>query len=312
MVLLVQQPRPKMAMLVTLEEGLKKIDDAILRKKMIADGRSVLPFTSAQNMEIYDCVFNLCARNPKVYSEKIYEKYMYHLEEWIMEKVIPRLLGKHGVALLEEVTKSWSEFKAFADSSYKFFEYLDRYYVPRKRLPPMVDAPRRYFCNLVCDKLYGQIQEATLSLITQEREGKVIDRNLLKDVFGFMGSEGKGTTNYYEKFEQIMLAEAAAYYSELSMEWWFWRDSFTNYLRKVDWCLIQEEARAEVYPRKKTKAKLLNVMKYILLERNANRWAQKRKAEEITADDQQLLSKYASLSLLDEGDLASVGVEPDQ
>ncbi|XP_012089042.1 cullin-1 isoform X1 [Jatropha curcas] len=312
MMLLTQQPGPILDIPMTSEEGLKKIDDAMLRKKMIAEGRSVAPFTTAQNMEIYDCVYNLCTQKSKNYSEEIYEKYLNYLEEWIMDKVIPRLLGKHGAALLTEVTESWSEFKAFADSSYKFVEFLDRWYVPRREYTSLVDAPRRYFCILVCDRLYGQIQEAIMSLIIQERKGKDIDRNLLKTVFGFMGPEGKGATNYYEKFEQIMLAEAAAYYSELSMEWWFWRDSFTNYLQKVDWCLIQEGARAEVYPYKTTKEKLLNVIKYILLERNANRWAQNQKAQGVTADDKQLLSKYASLSLLDEGDLASMDMAPDQ
>ncbi|KAH8507309.1 hypothetical protein H0E87_009719 [Populus deltoides] len=47
---------------------------------------------------------------------------------------------------------------------------------------------------------------------------------------------------------QIMLAEVLAYYSQLSLEWWFWGDSFSNYLRKVDWCLNQEETRARTLP----------------------------------------------------------------
>ncbi|KAJ9131436.1 hypothetical protein P3X46_035095 [Hevea brasiliensis] len=295
---------------LTLEEGLKKIEDAIARKKLIYDAQCVTPFTTAENMLIYDCVYKLCTQK-RNYSEHIYEKYVSYLEERIMEKVIPRLLGKHGVALLKEVTQSWSEFKAFADSIYKFFEFLDRSYAPRKGLLLLADAPKHYYGNQVCERLYGKIQEAAISLIIEDREGKDIDRNLLNAVLClFIGLGGKGTTNYYEKFEQIMLAETAAYYSELSMEWWFWRDSLTSYLRKVDWCLVQEEARAEVYPCKTTKTKLLEVMKYILLERNAKRWAQKQKANGVAAVDQELLSKYASLSL-DIGSSASVATATD-
>ncbi|KAF2307250.1 hypothetical protein GH714_025793 [Hevea brasiliensis] len=235
---------------LTLEEGLKKIEDAIARKRLISDAQCVTPFTTAENMLIYELI-------------------------------------------------------------YKFFEFLDRFYAPRKGLLLLADAPKHYYGNQVCERLYGKIQEAAISLIIEDREGKDIDRNLLKAVLClFIGLGGKGTTNYYEKFEQIMLAETAAYYSELSMEWWFWRDSLTSYLRKVDWCLVQEEARAEVYPCKTTKTKLLEVMKYILLERNAKRWAQKQKANGVAAEDQELLSKYASLSL-DIGSSASVATATD-
>ncbi|XP_055961162.1 uncharacterized protein LOC126671223 [Mercurialis annua] len=157
----------------------------------------------------------------------------------------------------------------------------------------------------VCERLYGKIQEAAMSLIIEEREGGDIDRNLLCSVFNlFLGLEGNGTANYYDKLELAMLAEAAAYYSELSMEWWFWRDSYTNYMWKVDWCLAQEEARAEGYLCQRTKAKLLDVVKYILLERNAKRWVQKQKAEVVAADNKELISKYASL-ILDVGTSAS-------
>ncbi|KAJ6941558.1 hypothetical protein NC651_007357 [Populus alba x Populus x berolinensis] len=65
-------------------------------------------------------------------------------------------------------------------------------------------------------------------------------------------------------------------------------------LIQVDWCLNQEEARAELYPSPTTKTKILDVMKYVMLERNAEKWAQKRIVEGITAEDQELLSKYAT------------------
>ncbi|OAY42295.1 cullin-1 isoform X1 [Manihot esculenta] len=283
---------------LTLEERLKKIENAIARKKLLADGQCVPPFTTAENMEIYDCVFKLCTQKRTHYSEQFYEKYLNCLEERIMEKVIPRLLGKHGTALLKEVAHSWSEFKAFADSIYKFFQYLDRFYAPRRGLLLLADAPKHYYGRQVCESLYGKCQEAIINLIAEDREGKNIDRNLLNTVLGlFIALGGNGTTNYYEKFEQIMLAETAAYYCELSMQWWFWHDSLSSYLRKVDWCLVQEEARAEAYPCETTKAKVLEVMKYILLERNAKRWAGRQKANGVAAEDQELLSKYACLSL---------------
>ncbi|XP_065853793.1 cullin-1-like [Euphorbia lathyris] len=291
-----------MADITSPEEAWEIIDDAIARKKAIADGESAAPFTTEENLRVYTCVYHLCNYKWKTScKDQVYEKYTHILEERIMEKAIPKLLGKHGASLLTEVTKSWSDFKAFADSIFKFFLPLDRFCNRSfldKVLPELVDTPRLWFCKLVCERLYGKIQEAAMNLVIQDREGKEIDRNILYSVFKFFLDLGeKGTTNYYAKFEQVLLAETSVYYSELSMEWWFWRDSYANYLRKVDWCLVQEEARADVYPCESTKEKLLMVMKYILLERNAKRWTQKLKADGVRAEDEELVRKYDSLSL---------------
>uniref|UniRef100_A0A2K2AAS1 Cullin N-terminal domain-containing protein n=1 Tax=Populus trichocarpa TaxID=3694 RepID=A0A2K2AAS1_POPTR len=281
-----------------LNEKLKKIDDVITKKKMIMDGHPVIPFTSAEKMIAYECVYTLCTRKRRDSCSLVNEKYTNCLSERIQERVLPVLMDKHGTELLTEITRLWLEYKEFASFLSKTFADLDYFYIRRKRHPSLADFMRYYFCNLVCDELFSKLQEAMMRLIIQEREGGQIDRNLLKKVLDFfLGAGGNGTTDYYEKLEQIMLAEAAAYYSQLSLEWWFWGDSFSNYLRKVDRCLNQEEARAEFYLSQITKTKLLDVMKYVLLERNAKKWAQKQNAEGMEAEDQELLSKYASLKL---------------
>uniref|UniRef100_A0A6M2EXA7 Cullin N-terminal domain-containing protein n=1 Tax=Populus davidiana TaxID=266767 RepID=A0A6M2EXA7_9ROSI len=276
-----------------LNEKLKKIDDVITKKKMIMDGHPVIPFTPAEKMIAYECVYNLCTRKRGDSCSLVYEEYTNCLSEIIQERVLPVLMDKHGTELLTEITRLWLEDKELS----KTFADLDNFYIRRKRHPSPADSMRCYFCNLVCDELFSKLQEAMMRLIIQERDGGQIDRNLLKRVLDFfLEVGGNGTTNYYEKMEQLMLAEAAAYYSQLSLEWWFWGDSFSNYLRKVDRCLNQEEARAEFYLSPTTKTKLLDVMKYVLLERNA-KWAQKQNAEGMEAEDQELLSKYATLKL---------------
>ncbi|CAK7340682.1 unnamed protein product [Dovyalis caffra] len=276
----------KMEVDMMLNEKLKTIDDAITKKKMIMDGHPVVPLTPAEKMVAYDCAFTLCTRK-RDYSSMVYEKYTNCLSERIQERVLPGLMAKNGTELLTEITRLWSEYGEFASFLSKIFAYLDRFYIPRRGLLSLADSMRYYFRNLVCDKLFSKLQEAMMRLIIHEREGGQIDRNLLKTAFYFfLEVEEKGTTHYYEKIEQIMLAEVAAYYTQLSLEWWFWRDTFSNYLRKVDWCLNQEESRAEIYPLQTTKTKLLEVMKYVLLERNAKKWGQKQNTEGLAAGDQ--------------------------
>ncbi|XP_065853199.1 cullin-1-like isoform X2 [Euphorbia lathyris] len=281
------------------EEVWKNIDDVIARKKAIADGELVMPFSSQENMQIYSGVYDLCRKkSTSDYEQQLYEKYTNCLEERIMEKAVPKLLGKHGASLLTEVTNSWSEFKAFSDSIFKYFFHLDRFYTQRKAIPAVLDLAKHCFSKIVFERLYGKIQEAAMNLVIQDREGKEIDRNLLKSVFElFLDLGEKGTTDYYAKFEQTMLAEASVYYSELSMERWFWRDSYASYLRKVEWCLVQEEARSDIYPSKSTKTKLLRAMKYIMLDRNGKRWSQNQKSDGVRAENEELVRKYTSLSL---------------
>lgn len=281
-----------------LNEKLKMIDDAITKKKTKMDCHPEVPITPAEKMNAYDSVYTLCNRPRRDYSNLVYEKYTNCLTERIQERALPVLMDKHGTELLTEVMRLWSEYKEFASFLSKIFAYLDRYYIPKRGLLSLDDSMRYHFCNLVCDKLFSKLQGAMMRLIIQERDGGQIDRNLLKTVSCLLFEVGeKGTVNCYEKLEQIMLAEVAACYSQLSLERWFWGDSFSNYLRKVDWCLNQEEARAELYPSPTTKTKILDVMKYVMLERNAEKWVQKRIAEGIAAEDQELLSKYASLKL---------------
>lgn len=288
----------KMDVDMMLNEKLKMIDDAITKKKTKMDCHPEVPITPAEKMNAYDSVFTLCNRPRRDYSNLVYEKYTNYLTERIQERALPVLMDKHGTELLTEVMRLWSEYKEFASFLSKIFAYLDRYYIPKRGLLSLDDSMRYHFCNLVCDKLFSKLQGAMMRLIIQERDGGQIDRNLLKTVSCLLFEVGeKGTVNCYEKLEQIMLAEVAACYSQLSLERWFWGDSFSNYLRKVDWCLNQEEARAELYPSPTTKTKILDVMKYVMLERNAEKWVQKRIAEGIAAEDQELLSKYASLKL---------------
>ncbi|KAG6775065.1 hypothetical protein POTOM_018491 [Populus tomentosa] len=297
----------KMDVDMMLNEKLKMIDDAITKKKTKMDCHPEVPITPAEKMNAYEypatcSVFTLCNRPRRDYSNLVYEKYTNYLTERIQERALPVLMDKHGTELLTEVMRLWSEYKEFASFLSKIFAYLDRYYIPKRGLLSLDDSMRYHFCNLVCDKLFSKLQGAMMRLIIQERDGGQIDRNLLKTVSCLLFEVGeKGTVNCYEKLEQIMLAEVAACYSQLSLERWFWGDSFSNYLRKVDWCLNQEEARAELYPSPTTKTKILDVkcsvMKYVMLERNAEKWAQKRIAEGIAAEDQELLSKYASLKL---------------
>ncbi|WCJ43130.1 hypothetical protein M5689_023892 [Euphorbia peplus] len=103
----------------------------------------------------------------------------------ICAQAIPTLLGKHGASLLTQVTKSWSDFKAFSDSISVLLFHLDHFFIPRKGIPALGDLANHCFSKLVWERLYGEIQETAMELVIQDREGKEIDRDLLSLYFSF-------------------------------------------------------------------------------------------------------------------------------
>ncbi|KAI3448608.1 hypothetical protein Pfo_005273 [Paulownia fortunei] len=69
-------------------------------------------------------------------------------------------------------------------------------------------------------------------MITQDRNGVPVDRNLLQGISTFyveVGAQGK--TPYYDMFEEAIFADAATYYSQLASQWHLCYSS-TNYVFK--------------------------------------------------------------------------------
>ncbi|KAL6196689.1 hypothetical protein ACLB2K_032303 [Fragaria x ananassa] len=126
-----------------------------------------------------------------------------------------------------------------------------------------------------------------------------------------------GSPSYYETIERAMLGETANFYSRLSSELLLY-DSLTNYIQKVNWCILQEKERAGRYLdptsvvnwcilQEKERAgryldptsvvKLLQVVRFQLLDLNANKSLEKQKSENCSQlDYQEILSKCACLN----------------
>lgn len=69
--------------------------------------------------------------------------------------------------------------------------------------------------------------------IKQERNGKQVQQDLLKNLLNFFFWEiGEGKIDYYITFELLMLEEAASYYSQLALEL-LCCISYADYIQKV-------------------------------------------------------------------------------
>lgn len=74
----------------------------------------------------------------------------------------------------------------------RFFQYLDRFYVEINSLTPLTDQGYKIFKGVIFQPLIGNITSAILENIRKEREGELVDTDLLKkviDIYLFLSGE---------------------------------------------------------------------------------------------------------------------------
>ncbi|XP_059440547.1 cullin-1-like [Corylus avellana] len=286
-----------MRQLIMLDEGLRILEEGIVKANNILIGHPPKSLFSGEDyMKFYNCVYTMCSQRPPYeYSEELYERYKTALEASIVSIVLPSLYDKYDAYLLVSLLQMWSNYKVMTKCLLGFFQYLDYHFVSRRHVPSLNDLAILCFHNLVCSKLYDKFRDAAISLINQERNGKQFQQDLIKNVLDFFVEIGEGKIDYYETFEQFMLADAASYYSQLASEM-LWYKSSTDYIQKVAWFLIQERERAGRYLRQASLEKLLEIVKCKLMGDTAQ--IEKQKAESHDTETyQDLLSKYAGMSI---------------
>ncbi|XP_062004476.1 cullin-1-like [Rosa rugosa] len=286
---------------IQLDEGLVIIEEAFQKAKRIVEGYPDTKFTSEEYMKFHACVYTLCYKPGDDNKALLHEKFKKSLEETINSTVLPSLAAKENELLLRELVLMWSNYKLMAKWLCRFFEYLDRYYSSFCCGVSLGETSIDCFRSMVFNVLHSRIQAAAMSLINEERHGKQIDPKLLQDVMSIFMEIGENrSTSYYENFVQAMLEETATFYSQSSSQWVVY-DSLTDYIQKVNWCIMQEKERAGHYLHPTSVIKLIQVLQCQLLDMNALKLVEKLQSQNSSQlDYQEILSKCACLSLGEE------------
>jgi hypothetical protein len=88
----------------------------------------------------------------------------------------------------------------------KFFMYLDRYHVMYTQVPTLSEAGLTKFKTIIFDDVKQDVTTAVLNLVNSERDGLVIDRDLLRDCVSQYLKLGMGSLTVYEQdFESVFL-----------------------------------------------------------------------------------------------------------
>mmetsp|Transcript_20907 Transcript_20907/g.45520 ORF Transcript_20907/g.45520 Transcript_20907/m.45520 type:complete len:738 (+) Transcript_20907:109-2322(+) len=227
-------------------------------------------FGPKEYVEIYTTCYDMCTqRSPYNWSRELYQRHGETIEEYLKKAVLPRLrdhTGQGGTILLTELRFRWQNHQIMNKWLKKFFTYLDRYYVKHHSLPTLSEAGLRCFRTKVYDEIKEDTTAAIHGLINEEREGRIIDKSLVKSIIELYESMGMGTLDAYNRdLEQPLLKFTRAYYARKREDWI--NDSTPDYLIKAEDALEEERKRVEDYLNAASESKILKVVEEEILEK---------------------------------------------
>ena len=229
--------------------------------------KSTRVFEPEQYSNLYTLVYKMSTqKQPFNWSEKLYVRYSESVSLYVQQKVLPALMGKKGVELLEELNRRWMNHKLYIKWMDKIFQYLDRYYVRVRSAEPVSTKGLNIFKSLIFDEISVETTKALLELINEEREGLAVPEKVLKTVVEMYIELGINSLTVYNRdFEEALLPATAAFYAKQSRAWFDSLD-LPDYLMKAEESLKSEEDRVGRYLHQSSLSKLRGVSIMQLLQ----------------------------------------------
>ncbi|XP_061349208.1 cullin-1-like [Gastrolobium bilobum] len=205
----------------SFEEGWPLLQTAVDRIINQVEGVDNSSFTSQEYMSYYTTVYELCTDQQHLKnSKKLYDQYKKIFEEYINSTVLPSLRGKKDENLLRELLRRWSNHKIMTRWLSRFFNYLNRYDIPRWELPSLLETSFLSFYDLVYGEMNKQVVDAILYMIDQERAGEQINRTLINNTLAIYSEIGDSTRIINAKhFAERMIIENVAFYYDGASTW---------------------------------------------------------------------------------------------
>lgn len=219
----------------------------------------------------YSICYDMCTqRSPYNWSRELYSRHGETIECYLTTKVLPALrekTGQGGNVLLSELKSRWSNHQIMNKWLKKFFTYLDRYFVKHHTLPTLSEAGLRHFKTQIYDEVKGDATNAIRHLIDEEREGKIVDKALIKSIVELYESMGMGNLDAYTSDLEGPLLNSTREYYAMKRQRWIVEDSTPEYLIKAERVLKDEGTRVSEYLNLASESKLLRVCEEEILEK---------------------------------------------
>ncbi|KAG2267493.1 hypothetical protein Bca52824_062048 [Brassica carinata] len=196
------------ATIIDFEQGCKCLEAGVSElKRILEEETSETRIDPKQYLELYTTIYNMCIqKHPHDHSQRLYNKYHDIVEHYAKKTVLPCVQQKHDEYLLRELSRRWDHYKVFVKWLSHFFNYLERFFIPQRNYPSLLEVAMKSFRNRVYLEVQVNAKDVVIALIDKEREGAQIDMELLKNVLDIFVQSGMGTIERYkEDFEMFCL-----------------------------------------------------------------------------------------------------------
>eukprot|EP00889_Picochlorum_renovo_P001901 jgi/Picre1/28931/NNA_004326.t1 len=223
---------------IDFEQGWSEINAGVEEFKLFLEGVKEKPESATVNMSLYTIVYNMCTqKTPNDHSKNLYVRYQQIFDDYIHASVLPALKDTHDEFFLRKFVHCWKNHKLMWMRS-----------------------------KALCMKRSRVKLEMLLAQMEKDREGEIVDTDLLRDTLAIFQEVGMGSMEAYENdFEVYMLQSTQKYYRKCATAW-IAEDTTPDYLRKAEARLLEEEVRVDKYLHVEGKSNLLREADATLLQ----------------------------------------------
>jgi cullin 1 len=181
----------------------------------------------------------------------LYKRYTDSIKDYLQRDVRPKLDNLTDEALLKELDLRWRNHKVMVRWMQKFFQYLDRHYVDTCSITNLTDQGYKQFKMHIFEPLLAPITQAVLYQILEERQGNLIDVDMLKsvvDMYSFLSEPAisQEGINCLFDLETKLLQETKHFYNGQQQQM-LGVLQLGDYLKQTKNFLEQEQSRLERY-----------------------------------------------------------------